>query len=117
MEAKKTFAIGERVDQMCVTCGEVRGHIVASITKGGKITRVSCPVCGSRVPYASGTTRRASSTVGAPYDRTRTYRRGQTLMHPTFGEGEVTAIIESGKMDVLFADRMRRLIHSHVQAA
>jgi hypothetical protein len=51
--------------------------------------------------------------VGAPYDRARTYRRGQTLMHPTFGEGEVTAIIE-GKMDVLFADRMRRLIHSHV---
>jgi hypothetical protein len=38
-------------------------------------------------------------------------------MHPSFGEGEVTAIIEPGKMDVLFADRMRRLIHSHVQAA
>jgi len=113
MEAKKTFAIGDRVEQKCVTCGEERGHIVASVTKGGKITRVSCPICGSRVPYTSGTTRRASSTVGAPYDRTRTYRRGQTLMHPTFGEGEVTAIIESGKMDVLFADRMRRLIHSH----
>jgi len=26
----------------------------------------------------------------------------------------VTAIIEPGKMDVLFADRMRRLIHSHM---
>ncbi len=112
MEAKKTFAIGDRVEQKCVTCGEERGHIVASVTKGGKITRVSCPICGSRVPYTSGTTRRASSNAGAPYDRTRTYRRGQTLMHPTFGEGEVTAIIESGKMDVLFADRIRRLIHT-----
>src|SRR5438045_9170628 len=65
MEAKKTFAIGDRVEQKCVTCGEERGHIVASVTKGGKITRVSCPICGSRVPYTSGTTRRASSTVGA----------------------------------------------------
>jgi hypothetical protein len=111
-DKKQIFAVGDRVEQMCATCGEERGHIVASMTKGGKITRVSCPICGSRVPYKSGTTRRASNKVGAPYDRARTYRRGQTIMHPTFGEGEVTAIIESGKMDVLFADRMRRLIHS-----
>ena len=116
MEDKQTFAIGDRVEQMCITCGEERGHIVASMTKKGKITRVSCPICASRVPYKSGTTRRTSSKVGAPYDRARTYRRGQVLMHATFGEGEVTAIIETGKMDVLFADRMRRLIHSQVQA-
>ena len=114
MEEKQTFKIGDRVEQMCLTCNEERGHVVASVSKGGKITRVSCPICGSRVPYKSGTTRRASNKVGAPYDRARTYRRGQTLMHPTFGEGEVTAIIEPGKMDVLFADRMRRLIHSNV---
>ena len=114
MEDKQTIAIGDRVEQMCLTCGEERGHIVASISKTGKITRVSCPICGSRVPFKSGSTRRASATEGAPYDRARTYRRGQTILHPNFGEGEVTALIEPGKMDVLFADRMRRLIHSHV---
>lgn len=112
MEEKQVFKIGDRVEQMCLTCGEERGHIVASMTKTGKVTRVSCPACGSRVPFKGGTTRRASNKVGAPYDRARTYRRGQTIVHPTFGEGEVTAIIESGKMDVLFADRLRRLIHS-----
>ncbi len=112
-EDKKIFAIGDRVEQMCVTCGEERGHIVASMTKRGKITRVTCPKCSSRVPYKSGTVRRASNKVGAPYDRARTYRRGQTMLHPNFGEGEVTALIEPGKMDVLFADRVRRLIHSH----
>jgi len=114
MEEKESFAIGDRVEQMCIACGEERGHIVASVTKKGKITRVSCPICGSRVPYKSGTTRRASTKAGAPYDRARTYRRGQTMIHPTFGEGEVTAIIEPGKIDVLFADRIRRLIHAHV---
>ena len=113
MEEKQIFATGDRVEQMCVTCGEERGHIVAMVSKKGKITRVSCPICNSRVPYKSGTTRRASMKASSPYDRTRTYRRGQMMMHPTFGEGEVTAIIEPRKMDVLFADRMRRLIHAN----
>jgi DNA-directed RNA polymerase subunit RPC12/RpoP len=113
MEAKPTFKIGDRVEQMCLTCKEERGHVVALITKSGKVSRVSCPICGSRVPYRSGTAPRPSTKVGAAYDRARTYRKGQTLIHPTFGEGEVTAIIEPQKMDVLFADRMRRLIHAH----
>jgi len=113
MEEKRAFEVGDRVEQMCVTCNEERGHVVASISKSGKVTRVSCPICGSRVPYHAGLTQRTSAKAGAPYDRTRTYRRGQLLLHPTFGEGEVTAIIEPQKMDVLFADRLRRLIHAN----
>jgi DNA-directed RNA polymerase subunit RPC12/RpoP len=113
MEEKQPLKIGDRVEQMCVTCNEERGHIVASVSKTGKITRVSCPICNSRVPYKSGTSRAPSAKTGAPYDRARTYRRGQTMMHPNFGEGEVTAVIETGKIDVLFADRMRRLIHAN----
>ena len=110
---KPVFKVGERVDQMCVTCNEERGHIVVSVSKLGTITRVSCPMCGSRVTYRAGTARRASNKEGAPYDRTRAYRKGQTLIHPTFGEGEVTALIEPQKMDVLFADRIRRMMHAH----
>ena len=113
MEEKTVFKIGDRVDQTCITCNEERGHIVISVSKTGNITRVSCPMCGSRVTYRAGTTRRASTGISAPYDRARTYRKGQTLRHPTFGEGEVTAIIEPQKIDVLFADRIRRLIHAH----
>lgn len=113
MEAKQIFKVGDRVEQMCIKCNEERGHVVASVSRTGKATRVSCPICGSRVPYHAGVTQPTSRKAGAPYDPTRTYRRGQTLMHPTFGEGEVTAIIEPQKMDVLFADRLRRLIHSH----
>jgi DNA-directed RNA polymerase subunit RPC12/RpoP len=113
MEEKRIFKIGDRVEQVCLTCNEARGHVVASVTKTGRVTRVSCPICGSRVPYQPKEIRRVSSERGAPYDRRRTYRNGQTLIHATFGEGEVTAIIEPQKMDVLFADRMRRLIHGH----
>jgi hypothetical protein len=114
MEEEKTvFKIGDRVDQMCVNCNEERGHIVTSVSKAGRITRVGCPMCESSVAYRTGTTRSASTKFGAPYDRTRAYRKGQILIHPMFGEGEVTAIIEPQKMDVLFADRMRRMIHAY----
>ena len=128
MEEKPVFKIGDRVDQMCITCNEERGHIVVSLSKIGRITRVECPMCVSRVMYRAGTIRRASNKLGAPYDRTRAYRKGQTLMHPTFGEGEVTAIIEPQKRNVrtyrkrqtlmhptfvLFADRIRRMMHAH----
>jgi hypothetical protein len=113
MEEKQIFKLGDRVEQMCVTCKEERGHIIASLSKTGKITRVSCPICESRVPYRVGAGPRTSNKTAAPYDRARTYRKGQTLLHPTFGEGEVTALIEPQKMDVLFADRIRRLIHAN----
>jgi hypothetical protein len=36
------------------------------------------------------------------------------MLHPSFGMGEVTALIEPRKIDVLFADRLRRLIHARV---
>ena len=108
----KAFKIGDRIDQMCMTCNEERGHVVTALSKIGKITRVSCPICESSVPFRGSSTRASSTTGSAPYDKTRTYRKGQTLMHSMFGEGEVTAIIEPQKMDVLFADRMRRLVHS-----
>ena len=86
MEEKTVFKIGDRVDQMCANCKEERGHIVTSVSKAGRITRVGCPMCKSSVTYRAGTSR-ASAKSGAPYDRERTYRKGQILMHPTFGEG------------------------------
>ncbi len=118
---KPTYAIGDRVEKLCLTCSEVRGHVVASVTKRGQISRVSCPQCGTRSSFklsgvaatASGT--RTSSSTGAPYDWTRTYRIGQTMTHPTYGVGEVTALIEPKKIDVLFKDRLRRLVHSQAQ--
>jgi DNA-directed RNA polymerase subunit RPC12/RpoP len=121
--SKKEFRVndqiyqsGERVEKFCAVCGEERGHVVASVTKTGRITRVSCPKCGTRSAFKAGvgTTARAAAKSGEPYDRTRTYRAGQLLAHPVYGLGEVTALIEPKKMDVLFPDRMRRLIHSRV---
>ena len=114
---KHAHTVGERVEKFCATCGEERGQVVVSVTKRGNISRVSCPQCGTRGTYkkaVAGAARRAAVRAGEPYDRTRTYRVGQSMMHPVFGQGEVTAVIEWRKIDVLFADRLRRLIHARV---
>ena len=115
---KHQYAIGDRVEKMCVVCGEERGHVVALLNARGGVSRVSCPQCGTRSAFKSSrplTSERPASRESAKYDVTRTYRKGQTLMHPTFGLGEVTAVVETQKIDVLFADRLRRLIHAQAQ--
>jgi hypothetical protein len=114
----QTHQSGERVEKFCAVCGEERGHVVASVTKAGRITRVSCPKCGTRSSFkaAASATARAAARAGAPYDSRHTYRAGQSMTHPVFGVGEVTALIEPQKIDVLFADRMRRLIHARAQS-
>src|ERR1051326_2749386 len=114
MEQHQPHKVGERVEKFCEVCKEERGHVVASLTKSGHISRVSCPVCGTRSTFRvdGGVRVRAAASPGAPYDPARTYRTGQSMTHPVFGHGEVTEVIEPQKIDVLFADRMRRLVHA-----
>jgi len=111
---KQVFTVGERTDKFCTVCNEERGHIVTSVTKRGQVSRVSCPKCGTSSTFqlASRTLPRPASKTPMPYDRTLTYRAGQSMTHDMFGIGEVTRLIEPGKMEVLFQDRLRRLIHA-----
>ncbi len=111
---KQVFTVGERIDKNCAVCDEERGHIVTSVTKRGQISRVSCAKCGtiSTFQLAARTLPRPATKTPSPYDRTVTYRAGQSMTHEMFGIGEVTRTIEPRKMEVLFNDRVRRLIHA-----
>ena len=111
---KQLFVVGERADKLCVKCDEERGHIVTAVTKRGQISRVRCPKCGivSTFQLSSRTSPRRAVKTPSPYDRTLTYRTGQSITHEMFGIGEVIQLIEPRKMDVLFEDRLRRLIHA-----
>lgn len=113
---KLSYTVGMRVEKLCAVCNEERGHIVASVTKLGRISRVVCPQCNTRSSYKSSNHEikqsRSITVVGTPYDQTRTYRCGQTIIHSTYGVGEITAVIEPKKIDVLFSDKLRRLVHA-----
>ena len=114
---QQTHTVGERTEKLCAVCKEERGHVVASINKRGQIMRVDCPKCGTRSTFKNGgVTGARAAKASTPYDRARTYRTGDMMLHPTYGIGEVTDLIEPKKIDVLFSDRMRRLIHAHAQA-
>jgi hypothetical protein len=113
----QVFKVGERADKFCTVCDEERGHIVTSVTKRGQISRVSCSKCAtvSTFKLAGRTLPRPATKTPSPYDRTYTYRAGQSITHEMFGVGEVTRVIEPRKMEVLFHDRVRRLIHAQTK--
>jgi hypothetical protein len=109
------YEVGQETEMLCSDCDNDTMHEVVSVTKLGKITKASCTGCGTESTFVRGVKTAVSGgrkTSASPYDRNRKYRKGQAMIHDTFGRGEVTAVHESQKIDVLFGDTTRKLIHS-----
>lgn len=114
--SEELHTIGERVEKVCPDCDEQLGHVVKSVTKLGKISRVICSKCGKVGTFkASEATNKANTLAGKtgdPYDFAATYKNGQIMEHPIFGVGKVMTVLNNRMIDVLFLDRVRRLIHA-----
>lgn len=109
------YAVGESIEMMCSACDLEQNHKIQTVTKQGKITKASCEACETVSTFTRGVKTSVSMGTGknaSPYDRMRKYRKGQAMTHDKFGRGEVTAVIEPQKIDVLFGDQTRRLIHA-----
>jgi hypothetical protein len=112
---KIKYSVDETIERFCSSCDADQNHTILTVTKLGAITKISCQTCASVSTFKSGVKTSVGMTgtkAGSAYDRTRKYRKGQAMLHSTFGQGEVTAVIEPQKIDVLFGDQTRRLIHS-----
>jgi len=117
MKTKEAFAVEDSIEMMCSACDLEQNHVVQSVTKQGKITKAICETCETVSTFTRGVKTSVSMGSGknaAAYDRMRKYRKGQAMTHEKFGRGEVTAVIEPHKIDVLFGDETRRLIHSQM---
>lgn len=61
----------------------------------------------------------ASRALGKPndafakYSMERTFRLGELILHPKFGEGYVDQVLEGGKVNVMFRDGPKVLAHRH----
>lgn len=112
------FEAGQEIEIMCSVCDVEQNHTVETVTRLGQITKSICQTCGTQSKFSRGIKTSVAMTKGkksaSPYDRTHKYRKGQAMLHTTFGQGEVTAVIEPQKIDVLFGDQTRRLIHAQV---
>ncbi len=113
---KEKYAVGASLTMLCSTCDSDQDHTIEVVTKQGQISKAACDVCSTSSTFSRGVKTSVSSggksKAPSPYDRTRKYRKGQAMMHHVFGHGEVTAVIEPQKIDVLFGDQTRRLIHA-----
>jgi hypothetical protein len=112
---KEVFVVGQTLKMLCSACDVEQNHNVESVTKQGQITKAICQACETSSTFSRGvktSVAMGKSKSASPYDRPRKYRKGQAMMHSTFGQGEVTDVIEPQKIDVLFGDKTRRLIHS-----
>jgi hypothetical protein len=108
------YQAGDTLEMLCSSCDTDQPHTIETVTKQGKISKAVCKTCSTTSTFSRGVktaVSNGSSRAASPYERTRKYRKGQAMMHAIFGHGEVTAVIESQKIDVLFGDRTRRLIH------
>lgn len=115
MSKKPVFAVGDSIEMLCSVCDLEQPHKVLTATKLGVITKAVCETCETASTFTRGVKTSVSMGAGknaSPYDRTRKYRKGQAMTHDKFGRGEVTAVIEPQKIDVIFGDHVRRLIHA-----
>lgn len=115
---EKPYAVDELVEMMCSSCDTETSHKVVTATKQGKITEAACTNCDMSSTFVRGVKSSVAaggrSKAAQPYDRSRKYKKGQSMMHTKFGHGEVVMVIEPHKIDVLFSDQTRRLIHDQV---
>jgi hypothetical protein len=110
----EVYEAGQTAEMFCSICDSDQDHTVETVTKKGQITKAFCDSCKTISTFSRGVKTSVISKVksASPYDWTRKYRNGQAMMHKVFGQGEVTAVIEPQKIDVLFGDQTKRLIHS-----
>jgi hypothetical protein len=81
-----------------VYAGKIRGIVVKlrlGFLPGTEIDRTFAP----------------SKHTGREYSPRTKFSLGETIEHPKFGAGTVTAVSDGGKIDVTFADGKRTLVH------
>lgn len=91
--------------------------MVSGLGAKKQVTRAKCPGCGNENRYsksaiAMGKLAAEPEPQARPYVMSNSYEQGNILQHPLFGRGEVVGLIGSEKMEVLFRDRLRCLVHS-----
>ena len=134
-----SYSAGEDIEAWCTQCKLELGHTIIAMV-GSLPKRVKCNTCGSEhnfrgepaVRKSAGTgtsaqkarfrakTNKDNLTLLAEADRSRaraysvkgTFREKDLIEHPKFGTGLVISTAKSNKIEVMFKDGPRLLIHN-----
>lgn len=132
----KAPSAGDHTLSRCSKCKETTNHTIVAMV-GTRIARVECNVCGSvhnhrgitpakprsshpRQPAAPRKTRSqaqwetlmaaAGQSEAIPYKLQTPVKTGDLIEHPSFGMGIILSTTRPNKMEIIFADGVKRLL-------
>ncbi|HUK91248.1 MAG TPA: hypothetical protein VLZ81_12660 [Blastocatellia bacterium] len=128
--------IGLEINAYCGKCKLERTHTVAAMEADGSVKKVSCTMCGSYHNYKlpkvasegngkvtkTGTRKSRSATSidslldpsrpAKPYSMSGSFSAGDLINHPSFGLGAVELTRPPNKMEVIFREGRKTLVHN-----
>jgi len=127
--------VGAEVQSSCRKCG-FGWHVVIAMS-AGEIAQVECGECRARHRYRPADARKPGASRAGKLPKTKhpakkraavveadlsrpprsfsareTYVPGDRLMHSSFGEGVVQAVMGPSKIEVLFETGVKVLVHA-----
>jgi len=122
--------VGGTIDSWCGKCKMMLAHTIEAMVEDRPV-RVSCNTCRSQHNYKSSEpgkrVARAQTGGGRPtrykglmkdntqgprdYSPKETYQAGDVVKHPHFGLGVTTAVKDATKIEVLFENGAKVLVH------
>lgn len=118
------LAAGSDVDAYCPSCSGVKPHVVVAM-KGTRAAKTECRSCGSVHAYrknppdtkAKKRSQYEEAMEGRdlskpiPYRVNRKFSLDDVIEHKSFGVGLVTRVVSDKKMEVLFQESTKLLVH------
>jgi len=118
------LAVGTEIDAYCPQCKDVKNHEITAM-KGTRAAKTECRSCGSLHPYRKNppdTKAKKKSlyedamegrdvTKPIPYRLNRKLSQDDVIAHKKFGVGLVTRVVSDKKVEVLFEDSSKLLVH------
>jgi uncharacterized Zn finger protein len=118
------LSVSSEITAYCPDCTAVKPHVVVAM-KGTRASKTECKVCGSVHPYRKNPpdtkAKKRSQFEDAmegrdvskpiPYKTSRKFNQDDVIQHKTFGLGLVTRVVSEKKMEVLFEESSKLLVH------
>ena len=133
----KEISVGKDVLSYCSKCKLTLSHIIASMKDPGTIGKVICNTCKATHAYkdpAKASKKKvishqkktkskaneksweeaikSSSSTLLDYSPKAKFTKGDLINHPKFGKGVIEKLIDKNKIEVLFKDDTKTLMHN-----
>jgi len=132
------YIVGSDVLSFCTFCKKDRIHTVIEVTPSGAPERVRCNICGQEHSYKKPRseakvakekklqkkktekaktlweeiTKNRDLSEARDYSMYESYMVGEIINHKVFGIGIITKLINKTKMEVIFKDGIKLLVHN-----